>query len=185
MIDAVEGYVKLERPGGRNLALITISGGFGVIASDLVSEAGFGLPAFSPETAGAIGKHIHMPGTSSKNPLDLAANIFWLPDHSPLFKPINDDPDIDALLVLISMEYVAFRDNGSGKLTDRFFRIFLDGLKSFTKPAAFVFFHSIQAEGRLKLERKIMDSGYPVLPTVPRALSMLTRRLQFRPGEAE
>ncbi len=179
MIDTIEACIKLDQPRGRNLAVLTISGGFGVVATDLVAEAGFRIPAFSPHTARSIGEHIRMPGTSCKNPLDLAANIFWLSDHTPLFKAINDDPDIDALLLLMSMEYVAFDDAGFGDFTNWFFKVFLAGLKSFKRPAAFVFFHSIHSESRLKLERRILDAGYPVFPTVQRALAALRRRMIF------
>ena len=65
-------------------------------------------------------------------------------------------------------------------LSSGFFSVFLEGLKSFTRPSAFMFFHSVRSEGRIGLERKMLDSGYPVFPRVPRAFSMLNRRMQFR-----
>ncbi len=183
MIDAVEAYQRLDMPRGRNLAVLTISGGFGVVGTDLVAEHGFRLPAFSDKAARAIGEHIHLPGTSCRNPLDMAANIFWLGDHSPLFRSINDDGNIDALLVLLSIEYVVFDEANMGGFTKWFLSAFLAGLKSFERPAAFVLFHSIMPESRLQIESRIREAGYPVFPTVQRALSALAGRMRSRAAE--
>lgn len=57
-------------PVGRDMALITNSGGFSVIQTDLCQRAGIAVPRFSPETIEALRKLVPAAGTSIGNPLD-------------------------------------------------------------------------------------------------------------------
>ena len=57
-------------PGGRAMALITNSGGFSVIQTDMCLKAGITVPRFSPETIEALRTLVPAAGTSIGNPLD-------------------------------------------------------------------------------------------------------------------
>jgi acyl-CoA synthetase (NDP forming) len=175
--DLIEIEERLAKPKGKGVALLTISGGFGVFATDVVAEHGFTLPEFSAETKAAMGKYINLPGTSVKNPLDMAAAIFWQGNHEPIYAPLKDDPNIDAVLVLLSIEYVHILEGFGGIEPARFTKWFLKqmfkGLKAVGKPAAFVFFESIALAQRLEYVKYIRDAGFAVFPTVERAMKAL------------
>jgi len=174
LVDLIELEARMKKPAGRGLALLTISGGFGVFATDVVAEHGFTLPEFSAETKAAMGKYINLPGTSVKNPLDMAAAIFWQGNHEPIYAPLKDDPNIDAVLVLLSIEYVHILEGFGGIEPARFTKWFLKqmfkGLKATAKPAAFVFFESVELAQRLEYVKYIRDHGFAVFPTVERAM---------------
>ena len=177
LIDLAMLHSLSAPPAGKRIGLLTISGGFGVFATDVVAEHGFTLPEFSAETKAAMGKYINLPGTSVKNPLDMAAAIFWQGNHEPIYAPLKDDPNIDAVLVLLSIEYVHILEGFGGIEPARFTKWFLKqmfkGLKAVGKPAAFVFFESIAMAQRLEYVKYIRDAGFAVFPTVERAMKAL------------
>lgn len=61
-------------PRNRNLAILTISGGPSVTASDTCEEIGLGLPEFSNKTREQIKKYIPLFGASS-NPVDMTPQM--------------------------------------------------------------------------------------------------------------
>ena len=63
-------------PTGRAVAIITNSGGFSVIQTDLCMKAGIEVPRFSPETLKRLRQLVPIAGTSIGNPLD-AWPIFY------------------------------------------------------------------------------------------------------------
>ncbi|MCX5915732.1 MAG: hypothetical protein NTX30_03485 [Deltaproteobacteria bacterium] len=57
-------------PAGRALSIITNSGGFSVIQTDLCLKVGMEIPRFSRETLEALRRRVPLAGTSIGNPLD-------------------------------------------------------------------------------------------------------------------
>jgi acyl-CoA synthetase (NDP forming) len=60
-----------------NLAVFSISGGYGVLLVDLLEEEGMKVPPFSANIQEKLNSKLLLPGTSPKNPLDLAAQFFF------------------------------------------------------------------------------------------------------------
>jgi acyl-CoA synthetase (NDP forming) len=63
-------------PSGRGTAIITNSGGFSVLETDLCVKAGLEVPQFTTETIAKLRKIVPLAGTSMNNPLD-AWPIFY------------------------------------------------------------------------------------------------------------
>lgn len=70
MVNTLMAFDTSPLPAGRAIALITNSGGFSVIQTDLCMKAGIEVPRFSPETVDALRKLVPAAGTSIGNPLD-------------------------------------------------------------------------------------------------------------------
>jgi len=70
MANALIAFDTSPLPAGRSMALITNSGGFGVIQTDLCLRAGIEMPRFSPETFEALRALVPAAGTGIGNPLD-------------------------------------------------------------------------------------------------------------------
>lgn len=181
LCDLIELEERFPLARGRGLALLTISGGFGVFATDVAAEHGFSVPPFAPETREAMARFINFPGTSVQNPLDMAAAIFWQGDHVPIYAPLHQDPNIHAVLVLLSIEYIhlieGFGPLDPVKFTRWFLKRMFQGLRAVDKPTAFVFFESVKPERRGEYIKQIREAGFPVFPTVERALKALAQRL--------
>ncbi len=82
-----------------NLAVFSISGGYGVILVDLIEKAGMKVPPFSPEIQNKLNSKFFMPGTSSKNPLDLAAQFFFGNVVKDVIDLALSDSNIDGLIL--------------------------------------------------------------------------------------
>ena len=70
MVNTLIAMETSPLPAGRAMALITNSGGFSVIQTDMCLKAGIEVPKFSPETIAALRKLVPAAGTSIGNPLD-------------------------------------------------------------------------------------------------------------------
>ncbi len=70
MVNTVMAFDKSPLPAGNSVALVTNSGGFSVIQTDLCLEEGVQVPPFSRETLEALRPLVPLAGTSIGNPLD-------------------------------------------------------------------------------------------------------------------
>jgi acyl-CoA synthetase (NDP forming) len=88
-------------PKGPRVALLTASGGFGVLLADAASAAGLELPALSEVTQRKILDVV--PFASARNPVDATAQMSSRPDmlHKILSAIVEDDT-CDALVLLLA-----------------------------------------------------------------------------------
>lgn len=94
------GIKKLE-----NAAVFSISGGYGVVLVDLLQEAGINLPEFSPKIQEKLDKQFFIRGTSSKNPIDVAAQLFQGDSIQKIIEIAISDKKIDFLIMDLPSYY--------------------------------------------------------------------------------
>jgi acyl-CoA synthetase (NDP forming) len=82
-----------------NLAVLSISGGYGVILVDLLEKAGMKIPPFSSDIQEKLKSKFFLPGTSSNNPLDLAAQFFFGKHVYETIDLTLSDKKIDGLIL--------------------------------------------------------------------------------------
>jgi len=97
------GIFELE-----NLAVFSISGGYGVILVDLIEKYGMKVLPFSSEIQKQLTSKFFMPGTSSKNPLDLAAQFFVGDNVQEIIDIALSDKNINGLILDIPGFYLSF-----------------------------------------------------------------------------
>jgi len=90
-----------------NLAVFSISGGYGVILVDLLEKAGMKVPPFNPEIQEKLSSKFFMPGTSSKNPLDLAAQFFFSESVYDIIDITLSDNNINGLILDMPSFYLS------------------------------------------------------------------------------
>jgi len=92
-------------PNGMNLGVITTSGGAGILLADEASRIGLGIPELDARTQQHLSEVIPAYG-STVNPVDVTAQVI---NEAGGFKKVldvlMDNPDIDAIIVVISMIY--------------------------------------------------------------------------------
>jgi len=92
-----------KRPRGNRAAILTTSGGMGIILSDACAEAGIAVPELSPPTREAVERCIP-PFGSSRNPVDMTAQTINDPEgFSGCLRAVLDSPETDLVLTAISM----------------------------------------------------------------------------------
>ena len=83
----------------KNLAVASISGGYGVVLVDLLEKNGFNIPQFSSDIQKQLNSRFILPGTSPKNPLDLAAHFFFENFVYDVLNMALSDNNIDGLIL--------------------------------------------------------------------------------------
>ena len=103
MLDIVEVLLHCERPGGKNLAIITQSGGAGVLLADRAEEVGLNVPALSETTRKAIAQVIPGFGATG-NPVDVTAQFVAQPSILTESTIIAlNDPDIHVGVIWLQL----------------------------------------------------------------------------------
>jgi len=70
LLDTALALSCVSLPSGKGTAIITNSGGFSVLETDLCIRAGLEVPQFTKETTAELRKMVPLAGTSINNPLD-------------------------------------------------------------------------------------------------------------------
>jgi len=74
LLDLSASFSSLPLPRGNRVAVMTLGGGWGVVASDLCVESGLTIPELSPEIIARIDR-ILPPYWSRSNPIDLVGEV--------------------------------------------------------------------------------------------------------------
>jgi acetyltransferase len=98
LFDAVETLALARTPAGDRLAILTNGGGFGVLATDALIEAGGRLAEISPDTRKKLDA-VLPPTWSHGNPVDIVGDADGA-RYAKALAPLLEDQDIDAVLVL-------------------------------------------------------------------------------------
>ena len=88
-------------PAGRALSIITNSGGFSVIQTDLCLKVGMEIPRFSRETLEALRRLVPLAGTSIGNPLDawpIYYNLSTSGNIADIIRIVASDRNIHSLV---------------------------------------------------------------------------------------
>jgi acyl-CoA synthetase (NDP forming) len=90
-------------PVGRGTALVTNSGGFSVLETDLCVKAGLEVPQFTRETIVELRKMVPIAGTSISNPLDAWPIFYNMPGTTgtlaDAIKIVSRDSNIDSVVL--------------------------------------------------------------------------------------
>jgi acetyltransferase len=164
-----------------NLAVFSISGGYGVILVDLLEKAGLKVPPFSPEIQDKLNSKFFMPGTSSNNPLDLAAQFFYGKVAYEIIDIALSDNKIDGLIldmpsfyltpVLKSRKYQDFTSNMIESLTL--------GHKH-NKPLIPIIQRLDQPEERIKISKKLIYRKVPVFGDPLEFIPLLSKISKYK-----
>nr|MBF0683419.1 acetate--CoA ligase family protein [Pseudomonas sp.] len=106
-IDDVVDFEKVWRPGklpaGNRVAIITISGGAGILLADSCSEGNMVIPRLQEDTIAAL-RPIVTDFASLANPLDVGGGIFRSPGaFETLLQKVVEDTNVDSVIVALGM----------------------------------------------------------------------------------
>jgi acyl-CoA synthetase (NDP forming) len=199
MTNTLMAFDKLPLPRGRAIALITNSGGFSVIQTDLCVKAGISVPSFSPETVSALRKLVPAAGTSTGNPLDawpIYYNIGPSGNIADIIRIVAADTNIDTLVFQFDQFRYLRRIMGQGidAHMERLMALMVEGCEQARekegKPVAVTVSLDPYLEDEqdrhynLLLKRTFAARGFPVyaaLDGAVRAISNLCRYAEIRP----
>ena len=103
MIDLGIAFAAPQRPEGKRVAILTTSGGAGIIMADRCSDLGLDVPRFSPQIQERIAAYIP-PFGSPVNPVDMTAQVINEPEGFPVcLDSALSSGEADAVVCIISM----------------------------------------------------------------------------------
>ena len=99
LIDCARVFRSRKRPRGNRAAIVTTSGGAGVLLTDACEQANLTLPALSAPTLAAL-KPLLPDFASTANPIDVTAGIAQKEaEFSAATQVVLDDPNVDMLFL--------------------------------------------------------------------------------------
>ena len=99
LVDVARAFLARRLPRGPNVAVLTTSGGSGVLIADACDKQGLTLPQLTPDTVRAI-EPLAPRYTSFANPIDLTAQVTGDYERfNHICERVLADPNIDQLII--------------------------------------------------------------------------------------
>ena len=175
LIDCYGGF-KLQ-----NLAVISISGGYGVVLADLIEKSGLKVPPFSPNIQGEISKKFFMAGTSPNNPLDFAAQFFAINIVKEVIDIVLSDKIIDGLIIDLPGFYLTLPPRI--KDSETFFKVVFESLTlghKHNKPLILIMQHLTRPKTINEFLTKIKENKITIFGDPQEFLPLLPRISNFK-----
>ncbi len=166
-----------KRMSGGRSAILTTSGGAGIVMADCLNDVGLSVPAFSHDTRSRIEAAIP-PFGASRNPVDMTVQISEQPENfRSVFDAVQEDPELDSIVTSLSM----IVGHAGDVMTDTM----IESYAKSPKPQAAVWMIDHQHGGSF-IER-LKTAGIPIFQSFrqcARALRELNRWGAFKPPAA-
>lgn len=171
-INAAKG-LSLPPLKGRNLAVVSRSGGQAVVAADACASYGFNLPPLDSDILSEAQSHSRAGVIRFGNPVDLG-DIFDMPFYARLVERVLNQQDIDGV-VFVQESQMMLEAKGSLPLVEGMYSLSL----KVGKPVATVL--EVPFEERVRLEK---DSNAPFFLEPLEAVRALAAHLKWSQTEA-
>ena len=103
LLDTALALSCVPLPSGKGTAIITNSGGFSVLETDLCVKAGLEVPQFTKETIAELRKMVPVAGTSINNPLDAWPIFYNMPGTTgtlaDAIKILSHDKNVSSIVL--------------------------------------------------------------------------------------
>jgi acyl-CoA synthetase (NDP forming) len=103
LLDTALALSCVPLPSGKGTAIVTNSGGFSVLETDLCVKAGLEVPQFTKETIAELHQMVPLAGTSVNNPLDAWPIFYNMPGTAgtlaDAIKALSHDKNINSIVL--------------------------------------------------------------------------------------
>jgi acyl-CoA synthetase (NDP forming) len=182
-------------PRGKGVSIVTYSGGFGVVQSDMCVKAGLEVPQFSPAVLEELRKIVPTAGTMIGNPLDTWQLFYNYGEGQAglgdVCKIIAGDKNIHSIIV--QFDIIRFMLARWGKDYEKLSEIvvsrLLNGLRfardeakelilitAFLEPYCT---NEIERKYALDFKNRCEDEGFPVYPTLSEAVKVVSDMYKY------
>ena len=165
IFDYVRGFASQPLPKGGNVAIVTNSGGPGILATDSCIRAGMNIAPFSQNTMKSL-KSLLPPTVTINNPLDLIAEA----QHEQYEAALNEilkDKNIHSVIVILTA--TSFTD------VEKIATAIVDSSKKFQKPILSCLLGVYDVSTGIDILEKNRIPAYKFPESAARALSEMTK----------
>ncbi len=182
-------------PAGNGVSIITYSGGFSVVQSDMCVKSGLAVPPFSPPAVERLREFVPISGTMIGNPLDAWQMFYKYSDEAATLKDVlrivSEESGVHAIIV--QFDVIKFMLNIWGDAFERYFEgvaaQLLEGcryardrkrkpvfLSMFLDPYLDV---DLERKYNLAFKDRCESEGFPVFPALRDAVGALGRIYRY------
>ena len=181
MIDVLCGFSFLPPPKGKDLGIVSISGGSSVVCTDVAARFGFNVPELPRKVQEKIHSVIQPVGVSVKNPIDLASSFFNFDAVEFALREVMDY--VDALIFDFQVHYLTLRESfGEHGIVEKMIKIVIDAGREYLvagKPFLIVLPLTFCENAWLKSKRSFLKAKIPVFTSITRAANALSKIYSF------
>jgi len=167
LFDLAIAFARQPLPSGDRVAVITNSGGPGIIATDVIEEKGLKMARFSRETIDKLRRELP-PESNIYNPVDIMGDA-GVGRYTEAMKKVLTDSEVNSALVLLSPTAVA-DPNDTARLVARMSH------KYRSKPIFAVYMGGESLQEGTEI---LKESGVPVFPFPEPAVSALAGMVNY------
>lgn len=164
MMDAARIFLHGATPPGPRLAVVTVSGGAGVLIADACEPLGLVLPELAPATVQGL-RPVLPSFVHPANPLDITGNV--LQDTKSIgqsLRVLATDPGIDGIVFFIGMMH---------SIADVFVRVLSQARQQAACPIVVVWVGALESS-----VHTLEAAGIPVFLDIPQAMRALAQARQ-------
>ncbi|MFP3898073.1 MAG: acetate--CoA ligase family protein [Dehalococcoidia bacterium] len=198
LLDGALALSCASLPAGRGTALVTNSGGFSVLETDLCTRAGLEVPQFTDETIAELRKMVPLAGTSTNNPLDAWPIYYNIPGTTgtlaDVLKVLSRDRSIHS--IVLHFDEVAYLRRVLGAELEGYLRDLIglmiegcryarDEMRKTVMVCVALDAYSEDEEDRrqhLLAKKAFEDSGFPVYSSLGASIRALSVLYRYRSG---
>ena len=174
LLDLGDAFEQPLRPAGPRVAVVTTSGGSGILAADAVATYGLELAAFSAATDATLADVVPAFG-STANPVDVTATVMSDPAlFDRCLEAVADDEQVDAVLAC----FCVLTGEDVDRMVDSLARVAARTGKPTMVARTGADFLAPSASAALRA------AGVPAYPTPARAVRALAGLWETRPRDA-
>ena len=156
MIDTARLFLFDSVPTGRRLAVMSVSGGAGVLIADEADALGLAIPQFTQATRDAL-RPVLPAFAQPGNPLDLTGNVVQnTASIAQALAAVAGDPNVDGIVLFVGLMH---------SIADAFTEALATARRSFRQPVVVVWMgalpHSVS---------RLEDAHLPVYGDIPQAI---------------
>ncbi|MDY6865028.1 MAG: CoA-binding protein [Halobacteriota archaeon] len=170
LIDTALAFSKCPLPKGRNVSMITFSGGSSVVQTDACIEMGLHMPKFRDGAIRELDKITSSVGGGITNPLDSYHSYFRPGGLLEVANIIAPEDYIDSMMLEVSATYTRMRGE---EMHDEFIKNVSDMHKyvqeEIGKPFMVALPDTCYTEERTRLQEVFQSKGIAVYPSIDRA----------------
>jgi len=181
MIDLLCVFSFLPPPRGKNIGILSISGGSSVVSADIAAQYGFNVPELPREVQEKIRKVVQPVGVNIKNPIDLASSFYNSDIMEYVLHEIMDH--IDALIFDFQVHFLALRERfGERGLVKKMIKVFVEVGRQYLaagRPFLVVLPLNYCEKAWLESKNQFLNAKIPVFTSILRAANALAKVYKF------
>lgn len=164
---------------GDRIALVAMTGGQSVVIADAFAKLGLKVPLLKDDSYRKLSSFFNTIGGSYLNPFDVAWNMASVESMVKILDVINDDENIDAVVLELSMPLMARRWTNNPKHLEDLTRALVSFKERSPKSFIVILMPGYKEAMALDVRSVLVNAGLPTFPSFERGARALRKAINY------